>query len=98
MLILKKVVISGKHADNYRPVALCTVISELNELCLLMKIENVLSTTDNQFVVKKHTTTKQASYSLKKIIYLRLKRGSPVFICFLDSPRVYDRVNFWKLF
>ena len=39
-----------------------------------------------------------AIYALKEITDYYLRNNSPVFICFLDARKAFDRVNHWKLF
>ena len=37
-------------------------------------------------------------WTLKSIIEYYTSRGSPVYLCFLDASKAFDRVNYWKLF
>ena len=39
-----------------------------------------------------------AIYALKEITDYYLRNSSPVFVCFLDASKAFDRVNHWKLF
>jgi hypothetical protein len=37
-------------------------------------------------------------YSLKNVIQYYKEHRSPVFACFLDASKAFDRVNYWTLF
>ena len=43
-------------SNNYRPIALATIVSKLFESVLLLKCEYYLTTSANQFGFKKHTS------------------------------------------
>jgi len=91
---------AGDIADvnNYRPIALSTVISKLFEYTILDKIETTLYTTDNQFGFKKNVGTEMCIVTLKQVLQLYKKHNTPVYCCFLDLSKAYDRVNHWTLF
>ena len=61
---------SGDLSDvnNYRPIALVTVVSKFFENILLELMEPYLSTTDNQFGFKKGHSTDHCIYVLKNVI------------------------------
>ena len=37
-------------------------------------------------------------FTLKQIIDLYISMSSPLFICYLDASKAFDRINFWVLF
>ena len=92
----KKGNISSK--DNYRPIALTSVISKILESIFLIQYEECLSTTCNQFGFKKGLSTDLCAFSFKQVIDYYNSKGSPVFICYLDASKAFDRINFWVLF
>ena len=55
-------------------------------------------THDNQFGFKKKHSTDLCIYTLKNVIEYYRKQRSPVFACFLDASKAFDRVNHWTLF
>ena len=70
--------------DNYRPIALASVISKLVEVIMLDRIEMYMITNPNQFGFKRKHGTDQCIYVLKEIIdlYRRLNgSGSSVVEC-----------------
>ena len=85
-------------SDNYRPIAIATAISKLFELVILSKCEDLLYTSDNQFGFEKGHSTDLCIFSLKEIINYYNSQGSPIFICYLDIQKAFDRVNFSILF
>ena len=88
------------HSDkgNYRPIAIATASSKLLELLLLNRMSPYLETADNQFGFKPRLGTEMAVFSLKETIHYYRSRGSPVYLCFLDARKAFDRVNHWTLF
>ena len=91
---------TGNTADknNYRPIALVTACSKIFEICLLEIIEKYLDTHDHQFGFKKKHLTDIGIFTLKSVIKYYTQRRTPVYSCFLDASKAFDRVNHWKLF
>jgi hypothetical protein len=88
----------GNLADknNYRPIALTTIISKIFECIILQRCEVIIS--DNQFGFKKQHSTDLCLYAFKETVSYYVEHGSPVFACFLDASKAFDRVNHWTLF
>ena len=57
-------------SNNYRPIALATIISKLFESAILLKCEMFLDTCPNQFGFKKGHSTDKCIYVPKKFIEL----------------------------
>jgi len=91
---------TGDTSDkgNYRPIAKVTSCSKLFESILLDIVDDYLSTTDNQFGFKSNHSTDLCLFTLKNVIEYYKNLGSPVFACFLDASKAFDRVNHWSLF
>lgn len=95
--------IKDKHGDlsdheNYRPLALTCVISKLFEFLVLHRYEKVLYTTANQFGFKSKLSTDMCIFSLKQIVDYYNMYNSPVYLCFLDASKAFDKLNHWHLF
>ena len=61
---------SGNLTDsnNYRPIALATIVSKILEPVLLMKWSDYLNSCDNQFGFKSSHNNDLCSYTLKEYI------------------------------
>ena len=55
--LIKNITGDTNDKNNYRPIALVTAMSKIFELCLSEKLNDYLTTSDNQFGFKaKHST------------------------------------------
>ena len=84
--------------DNYRPVALASILSKVLELIILDRLSEFLYTADNQFGFKKKLGTDSCIYVLKEIIDSYSRLSGSVFLCFLDASKAFDRINHRELF
>lgn len=84
--------------SNYRPIAIASVLSKVLEKLLLTRLADFLYTTDLQFGFKRGHSTDIAIYALKEVISYYREHDSPMFICFLDASKAFDRINHWCLF
>ena len=84
--------------DNYRPIAITSVPSKIIEILILNRYEALLCTSDNQFGFKNNGSTDMCVFTLKQIIDYYRSNGSPVYLCFLDASKAFDRVNHNLLF
>ena len=84
--------------DNYRPVALASILSKVLELVILDRLSEFLHTADNQFGFKKKLGTDSCIYVLKEIVDSYTRLSGSVFLCFLDASKAFDRINHRKLF
>ncbi len=84
--------------DNYRPIALASVVSKVLERIILDRLGVYLDTTDNQFGFKAHHSMDLCIYALKEVVELYKRQNSTVIIGFIDASNAFDRVNHQKLF
>ena len=84
--------------NNYRPIAITSVASKLFEKIVLFRYEDRLVTTDNQFSFKRNHSTDLCVFTLKSIVNYFNSSSSPVYICYLDASKAFDRINYWYLF
>jgi hypothetical protein len=96
--IIKNKTGDSKDKGNYRPVAIVTACSKIFEHILLNLIDDCLRTCDNQFGFKAKHSTDLCIFTLKSVIEYYKRHKSPVFSCFLDASKAFDRVNHWTLF
>ena len=64
----------------------------------LSRCEVHLTTSDNQFCFKSKHSTDQCIFAFKEVVRYYIIHGSPVFACYLDASKAFDRVNHWTLF
>ena len=83
--------------DNYRPIAITSILSKVMDKYLLNCMEDKLLISDHQFGFKRGHSTDMCLFIFKEIISFYVKHGSPVFACFLDVRKAFDRVNHWTL-
>ena len=84
--------------NNYRLMALVTACSKIFKLCILFILENYICTHDHQFGFKKHHATDMCIYTVKSVIKYYTRQNSPVYTCFLDATKAFDRISHWTLF
>ena len=91
---------SGKinSKDNYRPIAIASIMSKLLEILLLERLSNYLLTSSHQFGFKAKHSTDACIYVLKEAIDFYVGQQSSVYLCFLDASKAFDRVNHFTLF
>ena len=85
-------------SNNYRPIALATIMSKVFESVLLFKCEKYLHTCDNQFGFKSEHSTDLCIYTLREFIDFYKKRNTTVFVTFMDASKAFDRIDHWLLF
>ena len=90
----------GNLADsnNYRPIAIATIVSKLYESTILYKCEDFLKTCDNQLGFKRKHSTEFCIYTLKEFIDYYKQRSTTIFVTFLDASKAFDKIDFWLLF
>ena len=79
-------------SDNYRPIALAPNLSKVLERCILMYSKH-FATSDLQFGFKPGFSTDLCSGVLKNVVSTYIHKGSPVYSCFLDASKAFDRVD-----
>ena len=84
--------------NNYRPIALASILSKIIEYIILDRIELQLATNANQYGFKRGHGTDQCIYVLKEIANLYTSRKGCVYACFLDASKAFDQVNHSILF
>ena len=75
--------------DNYRPIALASIVSKVLEMIILNRIQNVLNTNGNQFGFKKSHSTDQCIYVLKEVIQLYKSLNTCISVCFFRQKQSF---------
>ena len=73
--------------DDYRPIALASVVSKVAEIVIYNRISVHLDTCPNQFGFKRNHSTDQCIYVLKDIIDVYRVLNGSVFTCFFGCEQ-----------
>ena len=85
-------------SNNYRSIAISSLIAKIFDNVILSKHEAVLCTSDLQFGFRPGHSTTQCTFVLQEITELYAKQKSSTFVTLLDASKAFDRVNYIKLF
>ena len=90
----------GDHTDknNYRPIALSSILSKVFEHIIAERLEVYLWTNDNQFGFKSGHSTDLCIYALSEFIEYFKSRSTSVYVAFLDASKAFDKISHWTLF
>ena len=67
------------------------------ELLILEKCKGVINTSDTQFGFKENHSTDMCVFTLKEVVQYYVSLGSPIYLCFMDASKAFDKVNHWHL-
>ena len=98
VLIIENKTGDTNDKNNYRPIALVTACSKIFELCILSISENYICTHDHQFGFKNQHVTDMCIYTVKSVIKYYTRQNSPLYTCFLDASKAFDRISLGTLF
>ena len=85
-------------SENYRGIALGSVIGKVFDRIILSKHWDTLKSSDMQFGFKpKHSTT-QCTFVVEEVIQYYQNRESDMYVCMLDASKAFDRVHYVKMF
>ena len=84
--------------NNYRLIALSSITSKVFEHIILLRLEEYLWTTDNQFGFKSGHSTDLCIYALSELIEYFKSRSTSVYVAFLDASKAFDKISHWTLF
>jgi len=85
-------------SNNYRAIALSSIMGKLLDHLLLFKFQDVFMTSDLQYGFKKKHGTTHCTFIVNEIIKYYVNSDSDVYVTLLDASRAFDRVNYVKLF
>ena len=66
------------------------------EIVLLDILQTFMKTCDNQFGFKKAHSTEHSIFVLKHVIDYYRSLNSPVYSCFLDASKCFDKIDHWS--
>ena len=90
----------GNHAssDNYRAIAISSLVLKLFDWCILLLEGHKLNCHELQFGFQAGTSTNMCSWALNTVIDYYNSLGSPVYSCTMDLSKAFDCVDFCKSF
>ena len=68
------------------------------EHIILLRLEEYLWTTDDQFGFQSGHSTDLCIYALSELIEYFKSRSTSVYVAFLDASKAFDKISHWTLF
>ena len=89
---------SGCNSNNYRGIALSSILGKVIDLILLERLSSKLDTSHLQFGFKRGHSTNMCTMVLKETVAYYTSHESSVHCVMLDATKAFDRVDYYKLF
>ena len=87
------------NPDNYRGIAISSVVSKVLEHVILDKFGKCLSSSVHQFGFKRNHSCSDCSFVLRESVNYYLQNGNnALYTCALDLSKAYDRIKYYRLF
>ena len=96
--IVKNHAISKSQSDNYRLIAISSLLLKLLDLLILHLFSSHLKVDSLQYGFQSLSSTSLCSWTLKESINYFVNAGSPVYLCLLDLQKAFDHVRLDLLF
>ena len=93
--ILKNMKKSLNDSNNYRSIAISSIMLTILDNIILSKHSGVLCSSDMQFGFKRLHSTTHCTF---ETIDYYVRNGSSVYVTLIDASKAFDRVNFIALF
>ena len=84
----------NKHPEDFRPISVSNIFSNIYEMILLDKMEHLFKFNNKQFGYKANTSCKHASFIINETLSYHKKGGSPCYVISLDMKKAFDRM--WR--
>lgn len=79
--------------DNTRPITLSDTLAIIYEKYMLLVIERSFEEHELQFGFRKNYSTSHAAFCLRETILMYRAKNKPVYACFLDFSKAFDKIN-----
>lgn len=96
--IPKDVKKSVNDSNNYRSIALSSIIGKVFDFILIQKNLHVFTSSDLQFAYKPKSSTGHCTFVVNETINYYLENNTSVHAILLDATKAFDRVAYIKLF
>lgn len=84
-------------SENYRPIALASILFKVLEMILMSRLERYILTADNQFGFKHKHSTDMCIFALREILDNYNRQNTTMFLGCIDASKAFDRVNHEKM-
>ena len=84
-------------SENYRAIALSSILGKVLDWAILISCDNVFTSSDLQFGFKPKHSTSQCTFVVKETIQYYINGGSSVYCMLLEASKSVDRVHYIKL-
>ena len=85
-------------SNNYRSIAISSILGKVLDNIIIHKHSNVLLCSNLQFGFRANHSTSQCTFVLQEVVDHYTNHGSSVYVTLLDASRAFDRVNYVRLF
>jgi len=89
---------SKNDSNNYRSIALSSVIGKLFDWVLIKNNSEIFTSSNFQYAYKPKASTTQCSFVANETIQYYLNNNSSVHTILLDATKAFDRVQYVRLF
>ena len=89
---------SLNDSENYRAIALSSIIGKLLDKVLICKCQQLTQTSPSQFGFKAQHSTMHCGFVARETISYYHSKNSDVYITLLDASKAFDRVEYTCLF
>ena len=88
---------SINNSENYRAIALSSILGKLLDNILLVNCSSAFQTSDLQYGFKQCHSTNQCTFVVNEVIQYYTNNYSNVYITLIDASKAFDRVQYVKL-
>ena len=89
---------SQSNSENYRGIALSSIIGKVLDLMILCTNSSAIESWELQFGFKEHHSTTHCTMIVNEVVEYYKSNKTDTYILILDASKAFDHVNYIKLF